>query len=61
MDDFSCLLLLRCNTGRRLSILTRSMNLKHEINGNTIISHLGMKEDLDRIITEAGIQSGCQG
>lgn len=36
-------------------MLRCSMNLRHEINENTIITHLEMQEDLDRIITEAGI------
>lgn len=36
-------------------MLMCSMNLSHKINENTIITHLDMQEDLDRIITEAGI------
>lgn len=36
-------------------MLKCSMNLRHEINGNTIITHLEMQEDLDSIIAEAGI------
>lgn len=36
-------------------MLMCSMNLRHEISENTTITHLEMQEDLDRIITEAGI------
>lgn len=55
MDDFPCLLLLQCSTEWALLMSMFSMNLRQERNENTIITPLEMLEDLDRIITEAGI------
>lgn len=55
MDNFPCLLLLQCSTEWALLMPMCSMNRRQERNENTIIIPLEMQEDLDRIITEAGI------
>lgn len=55
MDNFPCLLLLQCSTEWALPMPMYSMNLRQQRNENTIIIPLEMQEDLDRIITEAGI------
>lgn len=55
MDNFPFLLLLQCSTEWALAMSMCSVNMRQERNENTIIILLEMQEDLDRIITEAGI------